>query len=300
MIDFVKEKPCIALMGEFSAGKTTLANLLIGYEPLPVQVIATQLPPVRIVYGQGEPFKVDLDGEVSPVDLEALDRTSLKDTAYLQIFSHEDILQHCDLIDMPGISDPNMPAEVWERMIGEADGVLWCSPATQAWRQSEAAVWSMLPFELRDRSLLLLTRMDKLTSQEDRDRVMSRVRQETAGLFADVLPISLLLATREHEDYALWQQSGAEALAKGLIGILNEINTEPTKNAVMDVRLPALEAPETTVQQGVEAVGPGNRILPRRPVISGKKTARPSGSRPIDAHPPPQDGPWPPADLTEE
>lgn len=300
MTDFVKEKPCIALMGEFSAGKTTLANLLIGYEPLPVQVIATQLPPVRIVYGDGEPFKVDLDGEVSPIDLEALDRTSLKETAYLQIFSEEDILQHCDLIDMPGISDPNMPADVWERMIGEADGVLWCSPATQAWRQSEAAVWSTLPHELRDRSLLLLTRMDKLTSQEDRDRVMSRVRQETAGLFADVLPISLLLATREHENYALWQQSGADALAKGLIDILNEINTRFAKKEVKDVRLPALETPETIAQQGEQDARLGNRILPRRPVLSGKKTPRPSRSSLLEArHPSPAD-PRPPVGLTEE
>lgn len=300
MTDFVKDKPCIALMGEFSAGKTTLANLLIGYEPLPVQVIATQLPPVRIVYGDGEPFKVDLDGEVSPVDLEALDRTSLKETAYLQIFSREDILQHCDLIDMPGISDPNMPAEVWERMIGEADGVLWCSPATQAWRQSEAAVWSALPFELRDRSLLLLTRMDKLTSPDDRDRVLSRVKQETAGLFADVLPISLLLATKEQDNFALWQQSGADALARGLIDILNEISTGFAKQEVADVRLPALETPETILQQGQQDAAPGARILPRRPVMTGTKTARPSRSGLVEARPPYPTDPRPPIDLTEE
>ena len=37
-------RPRVALMGEFSAGKSTLSNLLIGKSALPVNVTATQLP----------------------------------------------------------------------------------------------------------------------------------------------------------------------------------------------------------------------------------------------------------------
>lgn len=275
MIDAGKEKPCIALMGEFSAGKSTLANLLIGYAPLPVQVVATQLPPVRIVYGTGEPFGMGLDGHSKPVDLEALDRTALKDTAYLQLYSEEEFLKHCNLIDMPGISDPNMPAEVWERMIGEADAVLWCSPATQAWRQSEAAVWRGLPQVLRSRSLLLLTRMDKLTSQADRDRVLSRVRQETLGLFREVLPISLLLATREQNNYQLWQKSGAEELAKSLISVLNDISFSPGTEDLSGIRLAALEAPKIPQDETDASDSTSGRVLPRRPIAASSNTPRP-------------------------
>ena len=279
MIDADKQKPCIALMGEFSAGKSTLANLLIGYDPLPVQVIATQLPPVRIVHGEGDPFQVTLDGQTSPIDLESLDKTSLKETAFIQIYSQEDFLEHCDLIDMPGISDPNMPSEVWERMIGEAHGVIWCSPATQAWRQSEAAVWASLPSDLYQTSILLLTRMDKLTSQADKERVISRVRQETQGLFADVLPISLLLATREQENYALWQESGAEALAKSLISILQEINSDKHAQSLGEVKLRALEAPGSMTAETDRTDTSEDRVLPRRPVASGNRTPRPSRDR---------------------
>ena len=39
-------KPVIALMGEFSAGKSTLLNLLVGRNILPTQVTATRMPPV--------------------------------------------------------------------------------------------------------------------------------------------------------------------------------------------------------------------------------------------------------------
>ena len=41
-----EKRPLVALMGEFSAGKSTLSNLLIGKQALPVNVTATQLPPV--------------------------------------------------------------------------------------------------------------------------------------------------------------------------------------------------------------------------------------------------------------
>ena len=279
-----EQRPCLALMGEFSAGKSTLANLLIGSDPLPVQVIATQLPPVVISHGSASAYSVGLDGTRRTVDVTNLAALRMEDIAYLQIFCEEDLLLQCDLMDMPGISDPNMDPEVWERMIGQADGVLWCSHATQAWRQSEAAVWSELSEDLHDRSLLLLTRIDKLQSQADRDRVVARVEKETRGLFRAVLPISLLLATREQEDYELWSQSGAEAFASALVELLQDLNggggqIDEALESRAEVSLPGLEAPERP-PIAARAPGPvrqdsdGPRVVPRRVRASGM-TPRP-------------------------
>ncbi len=155
MIERPPVKPCIALMGEFSAGKSTLANLLIGSDPVPVQVVATRLPPVWISFGDDPPYRVDLEGRHHAVDLMALADAPLEETAYIKLHYREDLLQHCDLMDMPGISDPNMASEVWERMLAYVHGVIWCSHATQAWRKSEADVWESIPPEVRARSLLL-------------------------------------------------------------------------------------------------------------------------------------------------
>ena len=117
-------KPVIAIMGEFSVGKSTLSNLLIGSEPLPVKVTATQLPPIWISYGDQAPYREDLRGETIPVDLNKLSEVPLEETSVIRIFLKSEILELCDLIDMPGISDPNMSSDVWERMIHNADGVL--------------------------------------------------------------------------------------------------------------------------------------------------------------------------------
>ena len=210
-------KPRIALMGEFSAGKSTLSNLLMGERPLPEKVTATRLSPVWITYGNDAPYRVDMDGTTEPISIERLEDVPVNETRYIHLSIQSDILEVCDLIDFPGISDPNMSSDVWERMLTEIDAVIWCTHATQAWRQSEAAVWESMPETVRENSILLITRFDKLTTDRDRGRVMKRVSRETDGQFGATFPIALLQAIRAGDDYALWDASGAGPFTEHLI-----------------------------------------------------------------------------------
>jgi len=257
------EKPCIALMGEFSAGKSTLSNLLIGGKSLPVQVTATQLPPVWISHGDKPPYTVDLDGNVAPVDLNQLAGVRVEETAYVRIFRKSDVLEMCDIIDMPGISDPSMAADVWQRVIHHATSVIWCTHATQAWRQSEAAVWESLPPSLHEKSLLLLTRMDKITSEHDRERLLRRVRRETGGLFAEVLPISLLQAIEAGDDLAAWRASGAEHFTDKLVEIVQGSPDAVPRAARTETVLDAASAPAEDDGRPAPSVAPGT-IMPKR------------------------------------
>jgi hypothetical protein len=225
-LDGPGRKPRIALMGEFSAGKSTLSNLLIGAAPLPMKVTATQLPPVWISHGEGVPYREDLDGGTHPIDIARLQEIDPAETRAIRIFAQSDVLEMCDIIDMPGISDPNMDADVWERVIGKADAVIWCTHATQAWRQTEASVWESLDPRLHDRSILLITRWDKIHGESDRARVLRRVEQETDGLFAARMPISLLDALSAGEDEELLAKSGAAAFRDALVAILGRLSAE--------------------------------------------------------------------------
>jgi len=225
--DIPRRKPRLALMGEFSAGKSTLTNLLLGADPLPVKVTATRLPPVWVSYGDSAATREDMDGNIHPIDIADLDAVQLEETRLIRLSLKSDMLQLCDLIDMPGISDPNMDAGVWQAIIGEADNVVWCTHATQAWRQSEAAVWDSLPEALNDKSLLLLTRFDKILSERDRSRVLDRVRRETDGLFRDLFAVSLTEALNAGENRDAWEESGAEPFIKCLVDLLMNRETIP-------------------------------------------------------------------------
>lgn len=189
------KKPCIALLGEFSAGKSTLANVLLGSDQSPVQVTATRMPPVRYVAGEGQCVQIDRDGGEHALQLADIGALDLEETLAIQVGVPSPFLERCDLIDMPGSSDPNMPGDIWGSLMPEVDIAIWCTPATQAWRQSEAALWDAVPEAVRRRSLLLLTRIDKVDRIKDRDRLVARVCKETDALFRRVLPVSLLQDT---------------------------------------------------------------------------------------------------------
>jgi hypothetical protein len=219
-------RPRIALMGEFSAGKSTLANLLLGEARSPVKVTATQLPPLWYVHGTGPMVRVDLSGEEHVLPEDGLDTVSPTDTAHVRVPVDAEVLELCDILDLPGISDPNMAPEVWGRGLDVADGVIWCTHATQAWRQSEAAVWEGVDPALYPRSMLLLTRIDKIATPRDHERVVARVMREAEGMFRAVFPISLTEALAAGEDAEVWAESGAEAFADALLEVVHALGRE--------------------------------------------------------------------------
>ncbi|MEP6019233.1 MAG: dynamin family protein [Paracoccaceae bacterium] len=265
-------KPRIAIMGEFSAGKSTLCNLLLRARPLPEKVTATRLPPIWMSQAPGENHGVTLDGDSYPVDVNALDEIPFDKTRHVRLFFDADILDHCDFIDFPGISDPNMDAEVWERVLVEADAVLWLTHATQAWRQSEAAVWDTVPEEVQEKSVLLITRYDKLVTEQDKTRVLARVKKETDGLFEKVFPISLTDALDGFEDYDLWQSSGAADFTDHLVEMIAALGNSREKSVEnqSDDESDAIQA-DPVIVRSVGPRAPGEeqerqplRVIPRR------------------------------------
>lgn len=265
----VRRKPRIALMGEFSAGKSTLSNLLMGQSPLPEKVTATRLSPVWISYGTNAPYRVDVDGTTEPVSIDRLEDIPVEQTRNIRLFLEADILEVCDLIDFPGISDPNMSSNVWERMLTEVDAVIWCTHATQAWRQSEAAVWDDMPSTVRENSILLITRFDKLTNEKDRTRVVKRVTRETKGQFGGTFPVSLLQAIQAGEDYDRWETSGAGPFTSHLIDVIEKLTALTARtelplynvDSLSDIPAPVMSP---VVPRRVQRVPDGSRAARER------------------------------------
>ncbi len=204
---WARRKPCVALLGEVSSGKSALLNRLLGQDLLPTRVTATELPPVRVSHGPQEAYWVDHDGQRHPLPLGGLHAVP-RSARVVRLFSLSPVLETCDLLDTPGLSDPNLEGEPWRIAVGQASLVLWCTPATQAWRESERSFWLSLPQRLRARSLLVATRADGLTGPGDRDKVERRLFKEGAGLFGGVA----LVSNRDADQWAL--HGGAHLVAR--------------------------------------------------------------------------------------
>jgi hypothetical protein len=274
-------RPCIAIMGEFSAGKSTLCNLLMDTPALPEKVTATRLSPVWMTYGAGPHVRVLLDHSEEEIDLADIAQVPVDGTLYIRLNLQEELLRDCDLIDFPGISDPNMDPDVWGRVLEEADAVLWLTHATQAWRQSEAAVWEMVPEDVQDKSLLIVTRWDKLTNEVDRGRVLGRLKRETVGQFRKILPVSLLKAAQAGDDYDAWAESGAAEMLDAMVELIAELGQPKATDSTPAAMEPApVQQPmmATNVRQ-ISGFGPSrpkvvaepaqNVVMPRRVRPSG-------------------------------
>lgn len=271
------QRPRVALMGEFSAGKSTLTNLLLAANPLPVKITATRLPPVWITQGDGDGLREDKDGDVHPLGEDGLDDVDMDDTRLIQLKMQADILEVCDLVDMPGISDPNMDSAVWKDVIGEANIVVWCTHATQAWRQSEAATFDSLPEHLKKNAILLITRFDKIITERDRKRVLARVKAETKDRFRAIFPVALLNALSAGEDRTKWEESGAEPFLKTLLELLENPDTPLAgTDATSSEEKPAASAAE---------VRPISPVRPVRitPTSNTERPSRPRQARPWNA-----------------
>ncbi len=220
-----RRKPVFALMGEFSAGKSTLMNFLLRQQALPTQVTATQLPPVWFSYGDKPAYVKGHDGSFREIELDQLDQLGVNDAQFVRIYLEADILEAVDLIDTPGISDPKISTDVWRRAVGQANGVIWCTHSTQAWRETERATWVSLPERLQNNSLLLVTRADAL-DLKDRQKVLRRVNREAGHLFNRSILFSArdaIVARDKSGDAELWSRSGGGKMVDSFLEITESI-----------------------------------------------------------------------------
>jgi hypothetical protein len=238
---WAKAKPRIALMGEFSSGKSTLLNLLIGEALLPTKVTATELPPVWFSHGEPQAWWEGRDGRRHELDFGSFQGVPMS-ARCVRVFTPSPMLERCDIIDTPGISDPNLEEDSWRFAVGQANFMLWCTSATQAWRETERSTWISLPERLRANSVMVVTRSDKL-GPGDREKVKRRLSRESFGLFGGLVFLSTpdavkgLKVLTDTGNTSLWEASGGSDL---------DARIESGLEAVRAARLDLLDRYEST------------------------------------------------------
>ncbi|WP_343116708.1 dynamin family protein [Ostreiculturibacter nitratireducens] len=287
--DWANRKPCIALMGEFSAGKSTLINFLVGEDVLPTRVTATQLPPVWLSHGEPSAYYVDSLGRRHDLAFDDIHSVPVQGVRYIRLFCRGRILEMVDLIDTPGISDPNIPRRIWEIAVGYANAILWCTHSTQAWRQSERSAWESLPERVRANGVLLATRSDKL-SPSDRERVAQRLNREASGYFRKIVMFSAtdaIKAATEGETGTLWHTSGGAELLAALQEIADDIALQ-RKDMLSRYAVNTGEASpaqnrrqpdDATLPAANEDSAPALRIAPKRVAPSAASMEKTNDSR---------------------
>ena len=218
----------IAIMGEFNTGKSTVANLLIGKSLMPTAAVSNTCVPTLIrhapvpsliaVCGDGQ--KLTLHKDALP-DMDAVTR--------LDVGLPVDGLRVMEIADFPGISDPLVQPQALDATRLGIDAAIWCTLATQAWRDSERVAWLTLPARIRQNGLLIATNKDLLRAG-DEGKVLSRLRHLAGTLFEEIVLLATphALSARdtklpEAERAAIQQTSGAATLEGHIEAMLQSL-----------------------------------------------------------------------------
>jgi hypothetical protein len=84
-----------------------------------------------------------------------------------------------------GVSSPS------RRAFRPVDLSIWCTLATQAWKETEAAAFRRISAANRKAALMLVTYKDAVRSGRDEDKIIARLRHAGAKLFDTVVLVSL-------------------------------------------------------------------------------------------------------------
>ncbi|MGP1561681.1 MAG: dynamin family protein [Helicobacteraceae bacterium] len=204
----------IAVSGQFSSGKSTLLNALLGQEILPSGITPVTSKINYIVFDK-TPFLevVQNSGRALALPLEALkdftdQRRAQNSAAHLVVHYPSAVLEKITFIDTPGFnSNSDADTALAKEALAKADGIIWLSLIDAAGKKSEQDALRLMLKNYADKSLCVLNQKDKL-AKEQVQSVCNYVRQSFGGYFKDVIAVSAKQALQG----AL---SGAEELKQG-------------------------------------------------------------------------------------
>lgn len=190
------EPPIIAVVGQFSSGKSSFLNALLGMDLLPTGVVPVTAKPTYIKYAPNLMLKALYnDGREEYHAIEELgafvdQRMSLKDVKCLYICAPNELLKQVSFIDTPGLnSRSDADTNETKRILSRAGALIWISLIDNAARASELAELKLIPKSLKQNAICLLNQKDKLNSQEIAN-VLAHAKLTYDEYFDDVFAVS--------------------------------------------------------------------------------------------------------------
>ena len=193
---FLSEPVQIAVVGQFSSGKSTFLNALLGFEILPTGVTPVTARLTRIKYGENLSLRVDykngkeLNLNVKEIAKFVDQRVYGDDVKELCIYAPNPILKRVNFIDTPGLnslssSDTNITKEILDGVCA----VIWLSLIENAARASELEDLTQFLQGSDKAAICVLNQKDKLNETELKN-VLDHAERTFGEIFEEILPIS--------------------------------------------------------------------------------------------------------------
>ncbi|HFE46216.1 MAG TPA: hypothetical protein ENJ18_12095, partial [Nannocystis exedens] len=247
----------IAVMGEFSSGKSTFVNALLGEALAPMGVLPTTT--TINVFRRGPSggarifYRDDRVATLARDDihnfLHSLDDVAASQIRHVEIERTGARMGDAAVVDTPGLNALDAFHErVAREFIDEADAVIWIFSATRGSTASEAGMLSTLRADGRQ-VLGVLNKVDTL-DEEERVELSEYLQEQLGDVLVDIVPVcaSEALMVRSGEAKAGTFDSFAaveESLEKHFLQRARELKRELTTRRLLDSLTSARGAVET-------------------------------------------------------
>jgi len=202
----------IAVMGEFSSGKSTFVNALLGEVVAPMGVLPTTTTINVFRRGPSGGARVHhRDGSIATVArgdvhafLQGLDDVAASRVHHMEIERTGGHMGDAAVVDTPGLNAlDGFHERVAREFVDEADAIIWIFSATRGGAASEAAVLKSMRADGRQ-VLGVLNKVDTL-DPEERVELVTYLKDQFGDVLLDVIPVcaSAALALRTAAQPAL-------------------------------------------------------------------------------------------------
>tara|TARA_R110002073_G_scaffold74100_3_gene181149 strand:+ start:51969 stop:54815 length:2847 start_codon:yes stop_codon:yes gene_type:complete len=207
----------VAVMGEFSSGKSSFVNAFVGADVAPTGITPTTATINMLKYGRTRGGRVvyrdntsrEISGDELSKSLSDIDDHEARRVRHVEILMPIPALEQVNIVDTPGLNSilPEHEA-VARKFLQRADAVVWLFTANQAGKTTEKRALDSIRSQ-GVRVLGVLNKIDQLTDAQIKE-LLTFVQSELGDRIETCIPISTRRALLNEEN------SGWETLSTQL------------------------------------------------------------------------------------
>lgn len=194
-----KEPMQIAIIGQFSSGKSTFLNALLGQNILPTGITPITSKVCKICYGEDYILEIlykDGNKVLQNVEfLHKLTRENSKNIDYFCLYAPILMLKEINFLDTPGFNSQNTDdTHTTLKILEGVDGIIWLTLIDNAGKNSEKILLREFSAHFAQKSLCVLNQKDRLKNASEVQTSVDYAKSAFDGIFFDCIPISAKLA----------------------------------------------------------------------------------------------------------
>ena len=191
----------VAIVGQFSSGKSTFLNALLSKDILPTGITPVTSKVIYINYGEVRKLKVTYKSGVHEYHpLEEIAKFSdqrlgtRNEIKYLSIYAPVEILKEISFVDTPGLNSQSQEdTKSSRKVLQDVGGIIWLSLLDNAGKRSEQEILDSYMSAFKGKTLCILNQKDKFDETQIA-QTTAYIQEKFSDYFSKVIAISAKMA----------------------------------------------------------------------------------------------------------